>query len=225
MLLWCKVIGYEIKITASHDRTNNNQTISPAAIPIAEVDISNQRWLTKTKVLFSTGVQKSFISKETIIALNLPKIGQAQLKILVFLTNNNTQTYDSVSPIIKLSKFKTKITAVVIPDMNTNLTIKDYKGTADYLKIKAIKLADENIITSDEVGPIQLIVDSDYYGKFIGKTLKKYGVQMLTTAGGNLIVGPLLPAITVLPTPRADPHLCDTNPVPTSSPYRTSNYH
>ncbi len=75
------------------------------------------------------------------------------------------------------------------------------------------------------MGPTQIIIGSDFHGKSVGKMLRKYGVQMLTTAGGNLIVGPLLPAKTVLPTPRADPYLCYTNPVPTSSPYRTSNYH
>ncbi len=43
------------------------------------------------------------------------------------------------------------------------------------------------------MGPIQIIIGSDYYGKFEGKTFKKYGVQILTTAGGKLMVGPLLP--------------------------------
>ncbi len=88
----CEVIGYETKISPSHDKANNNQPIFPAAVPIAEVDISSQRLMMKAKVLFDTGVQKSFISKETVTALNLPKKGQAQLKIFGFLTNNNTQT-------------------------------------------------------------------------------------------------------------------------------------
>ncbi len=61
--------------------------------------------------------------------------GQAQLKISGFQTNNIIQTYDLVRSIIKLGKFKTKITAVVIRDMNTNLT-------ANLLKTKTIKLAD-----------------------------------------------------------------------------------
>lgn len=57
------------------------------------------------------------------------------------------------------------------------------------------------------MGPTQIIIGSDSHGKSVGKMLRKYGVQMLTTAGGNLIVGPLLPAKTVLPTPRADPQI------------------
>ncbi len=53
------------------------------------------------------------------------------------------------------------------------------------------------------MGPTQIIIGSDSHGKSVGKMLRKYGVQMLTTAGGNLIVGPLLPAKTVLPTPES----------------------
>ncbi len=93
------------------------------------------------KVLFDTEVQKSFICKETVAVLNLPITRQAQLKISDFLTNNNTQAYDIVNPIIQLGKFKTKITVVVIPDMNTNLTIKGYKETTDFLQTKAIKIS------------------------------------------------------------------------------------
>ncbi len=54
--------------------------------------------------------------------LNLPITGQVQLKILGFLANNK-QTYDLVRPIIKLCRFKTEITAVVIPDMYTSLIL------------------------------------------------------------------------------------------------------
>ncbi len=114
-----------------------------------------------------------------------------------FLTSNYIQTYDTVRPIIQLGNFKTKITAMVIPDMNANLTIKDYKETTDFLRTKAIKFAKHNI-TPEKVGLIQPIIGSNYSGKFVGKTLRKYGVQMLTTAAGNLIVGPLLPAKGVL---------------------------
>ena len=83
-----------------------------------------------------------------------------------------------------------KITAVVVPEMDTKIIIKGYKDTADLLKSKNIKLANENI-QSDTVGPIPLIIGADYYGKFIGRTQVKHGVQLLTTAGGKIIIGPL----------------------------------
>ncbi len=56
--------------------------------------------------------------------------------------------------------------------MNTNPIIKSYKETTDFLKTKAVKLADHTVI-SYEVGPIQLIIGSDNYGKFVGETLGK----------------------------------------------------
>ena len=96
-----------------------------------------------------------------------------------------------VRPTIKLGRFKLRITTVVIPEMDTNLTIKGYKETADFLKTNNIKLADENI-QSDTVGPIPLIIGADYYGRFVGKPQVKHGVQMLNTAGGKLLIGPLL---------------------------------
>ncbi len=57
------------------------------------------------------------------------------------------------------------------------------------------------------MGPTQIIIGSDSHGKSVGKMLRKYSVQMLTTAGDNLIVEPLLPAKTVLPTPSRPPSL------------------
>ena len=113
------------------------------------------------------------------------------MKISGFLTNNKPKTYDLVRPTIKLGRFKLKITTVVVPEMDTNLTIKGYKETADFLKANNIKLADENI-QSDTVGPIPLIIGADYYGRFVGKPQIKHGVQMLNTAGGKLLIGPLL---------------------------------
>ena len=75
--------------------------------------------------------------------------------------------------------------------MDTKLTIKGYKETADFLKSNNIKLADENI-QSDTVGPIPLIIGADYYSRFVGKAQIKHGVQTLNTAGGKLLIGPLL---------------------------------
>ena len=75
--------------------------------------------------------------------------------------------------------------------MDNQLIIKGYKETADFLKTKNIKLADGNI-QSDIVGPIPLIIGADYYGRFVGKAQIKHGVQTLSTAGGKLLIGPLL---------------------------------
>ena len=94
-------------------------------------------------------------------------------------------------PTVQLGRFKIKLTTVVVPEMETKLTIKGYKETADFLKSKNIKLADENI-QSDTVGPIPLIIGADYYCRFIGKPQVQHGVQMLNTAGGKLLIGPLL---------------------------------
>ena len=105
-----------------------------AAVPVAEVQVKNKEWLTRVKVLFDTGAQKSFISKEVATTLNLPIVGQACLKISGFLTNNDPKTYDLVRPTVKLGRFKLKITAVVVPDMDNKLTIKGYKEIADFLK-------------------------------------------------------------------------------------------
>ena len=121
----------------------------------------------------------------------MPIVGQACLRISGFLSNNDPKTYDLVRPTIKLGRFKLKLTTVVIPEMNNELTIKGYKETADFLKAKNIKLADENI-QSDIVGPIPLIIGADYYGRFVGKAQIMHGVQTLSTAGGKLLMGPLL---------------------------------
>ena len=93
-------------------------------------------------------------------------------------------------PTIKLGKFKLNITAVVVPDMNARVYVKGYKETAEFLKAKNIRLADDNI-QSDIIGPIPLIIGTDYYTRFVGKAQSKYGVGLLNTAGGKLIIGPL----------------------------------
>ena len=118
-------------------------------------------------------------------------MGQASLKISGFLTDNKPQTYDLVRPTVQLGRFKVKVTAVVVPDMESDLTIKGYKETAEHLTAHNIKLANSHI-TSDTVGPIPLIIGADYYGRFIGKSQVMHGVHLLSTAGGKVMVGPLL---------------------------------
>ena len=143
------------------------------------------------KVLFDTGAQKSFISEELARNLQLPVIGQASLKISGFLTDNKPQIYDLVRPTVQLGRFKMRLIIVVVPNMENTLTIKGYKETAEFLLANNIKLANDQI-TSDTVGPIPLIIGADYYGRFIGKPQVSHGVQLLNTAGGKVMVGPLL---------------------------------
>lgn len=66
-----------------------------------------------------------------------------------------------------------KLTTIVVPDMDTKLTIKGYKEAADFLKLRNIKLSDENI-QSDTIGLITLIIGADYLGIFVGSTSVKY---------------------------------------------------
>ena len=130
------------------------------------------------------------MSKELATALKLPIVGQAYLRITGLLAKNNPQNYDLVRPIVQLGRFKQRMTTVVVPDLDTKLTIKGYKETAEFLKTKDIKLADNNII-SDTVGPIPLIIGADYFAKFVSRIITKYDVQMLNTAGGKLLIGSL----------------------------------
>ena len=74
--------------------------------------------------------------------------------------------------------------------MDIKIVTKGLKKTADFLLSKGVKLADENIDT-DVIGPIQLIVGADYYGRFLHKVTKKFGVQVLTSSGGKVIMGSL----------------------------------
>ena len=99
------------------------------------------------------------------------------MKISGFLTNSNPQNYDLVRPIVQLGRFKIKLSAVVVPEMDTTLTMKGYKETSEFLRSKNIKLANENIL-SDTVGPIPLIIGADYFSKFVGRSQMKHGVQM-----------------------------------------------
>ena len=81
-------------------------------------------------------------------------MGKVSLAITGFLTNRESQTFDLVRPLVQLGKYKCRITAAVLNDMDIRITTKGLKRTAEYLLDKGVKLADKNI-NSDVVGPIQ----------------------------------------------------------------------
>ena len=121
--------------------------------------------------------------------MNLPIKGKVNLAITGFLSNNETQTFNIVRPLIEMGKYKCRLTAVVKENMSTNVVSKGLKQTADYLMDKGIKLADK--INSDVVGPIHLIIGSDYCGRFLRKMVRKHSIQLVSSSGGHLIMGTL----------------------------------
>lgn len=55
---------------------------------------------------------------------------------------------------------------------------KGLKGNADFLFSRRVKLANQNI-DSYVTGPVQLIIDADYYDRVFHKVAKKFGFQVL----------------------------------------------
>ena len=167
----------------------NTMSLSPAATPTAQVLVNNGRNNQTLVALFDSGAQKTFISKEAVESLNLKEVGKVSMAIDGFLSNKKLQTYAVVRPVIRLGRYKCKVTAVVKDDMNTRIVNKGLKETAEFLKQKGVKLAHD--IQSDTIGPIQLIIGSDYYGRYLRRLVVKHGIQLITSTGGHLIMGNL----------------------------------
>ncbi|XP_069157181.1 uncharacterized protein [Procambarus clarkii] len=161
-----------------------------SALPTARLIIRNGKKRATVRGLFDQGSQLTFISKELVDKLKLTPVEETRINIKGFLTNSGARTYGVVRPTVRLGGYVRKVPALVVDRFPTDLYIEGLGTTAKFLEEKGIPLADN--ITSDNLSDIGILMGSDVYHKFIIGKEDYHGMNVLPSAGGYLLTGPVL---------------------------------
>ena len=181
------------KMSLTKNQQINQTTIfRPAAIPMAETTLRRHVKDPGTKVItmFDSAAQLSFISKPLADALGLKSVGKARISVEGFLSKNEGQEYNVVKPLVCLGRYKCKMSAVVHDEKETTIHTGGYYEATRLLRSKEVNMAPLTV-NSDAIGPVGLIIGADYYARFIKRTVKRHGISLVTSSGGEMIIGPL----------------------------------
>ena len=84
----------------------------------------------------------------------------------------------------------TTVTAIIRDDSIADIYTSGLQSAALMLKTYGVSLADPNV--SDKVECVEVLVGADAYSNFVTGHDHKYGVNLLQTPSGNMIIGPLI---------------------------------
>ena len=114
--------------------------------------------------------RKPSLIKRTAEKAGLPVASQANLAISGFLSNKKTQIHNVVRPLIQLGKYTCWVNAIVT-DFNIILKVSGVKDTANYLRERGVKLAQD--IYEDVNRLYHLIIGADYLARFLKMLIRR----------------------------------------------------
>ena len=168
--------------------TNINVSKFPEnVLPTASLNVSYCHATTITRAFSDTGSQRSFVSPELVLKLNLPVIEQVPVHLSTF--GNDTALH-----FLYLVKVKVQVGRHCVP---IKLLVY-YSASMGYLNCPGIynitqalerqghQLADHNT-TSDLLTGIELLIGVDYFAQFIIWQKRASGISLFVTQGGGVI--------------------------------------
>ena len=131
---------------------------------ILNLDKNNEA---KSFILFDSGAQRTYITKELKEKLNLVPVRQEKIAIKVFgSTESKIQNIDVVKFIVTGTKKNVYVEALVIPTICSNLYNQNSNSviSSNYPHLKNLKLAQKS---NETCLKIDILVGLDYYYNFI----------------------------------------------------------
>ena len=166
-------------LSASRKQTSRNDQLSTAALPTALVKVSNNSNKPVTvRSFFDQGAPKTFITRSLKDRLQLPTVGTTQLSLSYgFDVVQQLDTYEIVKPVVALGKRIKRIVALVVDSLSSSIHTRDLVQAAKTLKKSKCRLADK--FDSDVVTDLELLIGSDYYGRFINGLTSRCGIGLI----------------------------------------------
>ncbi|XP_069163482.1 uncharacterized protein [Procambarus clarkii] len=180
---YCKV-HQEINVLATE--SGNNTTL-----PKAQLKLINRKYRVNTRGLFNQGSQKTFITQQLVEQLKLKPAKRVKLSISGFLTNSGPREYQVVKILVRLGSSTNSILAAVVDKLPSDLQVTGIVHTAKYLRRNLMRLAYHKI-NSDSLIDVGILIVADYYYRFINGCTRQLGMNLLSSAGGKLLTGPVL---------------------------------
>lgn len=168
--------------------TESNNTTT---LPTAQLKLITKGSRISTRGLFDQGSQKTFISQQLVDQLKLKPIARVNLNISGFLTNSGPRDYQVVKVLVRLGGCTSPIQAIVVDKIPSDLHVTGLAQTVKFLKRSGIRLADHKINT-DCLNDVGILIGADFYYRFITGCTRQRGVNLLLSAGGKLLTGPVL---------------------------------
>ena len=154
----------KVASTASHLLTFSNSTLSTDVIlPTATLKIINKKHKRPiVRILKDTAAQSTFIETEFALKNNCKTISDnIEIQVDGF---NKSETYKTKIVEIKLlvpGQGTQAIQAICVPKISIKLTIPSLKEIAKELQLKNYQLADRNLIRSNTLDDIKIILGAD----------------------------------------------------------------
>ena len=179
--------------TAPTQPSGTSQYNTSAALPTAsnKVQTHNSTPAFTARAFFDQGAQKTFITKKLQIQLGLKPISSVTIGVKIGFDEPCSQTqFDIVRPILTLGNRKKKVSALVVDALLSSIQTPGLLHAVEMLKCNHCILADS--FDSDEVRDIDILVGSDYYGRFMQGLTNRCGIDLIKSSAGYLIYGPIL---------------------------------
>ena len=174
-----------LSIMASR-KSNVNYSV---ALPTATVSVRSENGLSvQTRCFFDSGSQRSFIHRDLANQLGLKKISEMEMTLDSFDSNGQQNVYEIVRPTLSLGGRKKRVVMAVVKRMPQQIITPGLHATALNLNQLGYKLADKQI-NSDNVENIQILIGSDFFGRYMSGMTNVGGIDLLESPGGHLIYG------------------------------------
>ena len=194
---------------AGHNSSTNNCGVTVAAakaqrstgvLPTAIAKLV-QGTSHDVRLFFDAGSQMTFITRELVDRANIPITETTNLTLSGFMTPAVNRDFPIIKAVLQLGRERKRISAVVVETLPTQIQTVGLTKAVQTLQAKGIAIADPHI-EGDTVGPVDILIGSDQYFKFVAdRTVVREGIHLMKTAAGHSLTG-LIPT-TYLPSAEA----------------------
>ena len=167
---------------------NCNNINYSVALATATVTVKSQSGNSiSVRSFFDNGSQRSFIHKDLANKLGLKNIANFDMKLDSFSEEGQTTSYEIVRPVVSLGNRRKRITMAVVDKM-PNIVTPGLFATVQELTKMGYNLADKHI-DSDVVENVQIMIGSDFFGRYLSGMTTIGNVDLYESPGGYLIYG------------------------------------
>ena len=200
---------------AQSDSNRNSQVVSSAlsaiqntnysvALATATVFVQSGKGQgAQARAFFDSGSQRSFIRRDLSNQLKLIYSNKVDMTLDTFDNSGSQKTYEVVRPTVSLGGKRKRLTLLVVDKLPRQISTPGLLDTAHKLSQAGFQLADQNLC-SDTVKDIQVLIGSDFMGRFVFGMKTVNDIDLLESAGGHLIYGRI-------------PRYIDNNPISCSN--------
>ena len=165
----------------------NNINYSVALATATVTVKSDSGNLLKVRSFFDNGSQRSFIHKDLANKLGLRNIANFEMRLDSFSEEGQSTNYEIVRPVVSLGNRKKRISMAVVDKM-PGIVTPGLHATVQKLTKMGYNLADKQI-DSDVVDNVQIMIGSDFFGRYLSGMTTVGNIDLYTSPGGYLIYG------------------------------------